>query len=225
VAQVFADLHVQHGVDFRFNATLDRIRVTDGRASGVILGDGTVIDADALLVGVGATPNTSLAEAAGLAVDNGIVVDAALRSSDPDIFAAGDVTSVLSPFYGKHIRVEHWANALNQPTTAASSMLGRDAAYDELPYFFTDQYDLGMEYLGYVEPAGYDQVVIRGDTETRKFIAFWLKDDVAAAAMNVNVWDVTDQLKALIRSRAQLNPARLVDTSVALDELTIDATR
>ena len=223
VAQVFADLHVQHGVDFRFNATLDSIRVTDGRASGVILGDGTVIDADAVLVGVGAAPNTRLAETAGLAVDNGIVVDAALRSSDPDIFAAGDVASVLNPFYRKHIRVEHWANALNQPTTAATSMLGRDAAYDELPYFFTDQYDLGMEYLGYVEPAGYDQVVIRGDTATREFIAFWLKDDIIAAAMNVNVWDVTDQLKALIRSRAQVNPSRLLDTSVSLDELTVDA--
>ena len=225
VAQVFADLHSQRGVEFRFNAALDSIRVTEGRASGAVLGDGTVVDADAVLVGIGATPNSGLAEAAGLTVDNGVVVDAALRSSDPDTYAAGDVANVLSPFYGKHIRVEHWANALNQPRTAAASMLGHNAVYDELPYFFTDQYDLGMEYFGHVEPGGYDQVVIRGDAATREFIAFWLKDGLVLAAMNVNVWDVADQLKTLIRSRTRIDPTRLADASVSLGDLTADTGR
>jgi 3-phenylpropionate/trans-cinnamate dioxygenase ferredoxin reductase subunit len=223
VAQVFADLHTQHGAEFRFNAALESVRVTDGRASGVVLADGSVIDADAVLVAIGAVPNTELAEAAGMQVDNGIVVDSALRSSDPAVFAAGDVANALNPFYGRHIRVEHWANALNQPAVAAASMLGNDATYDELPYFFTDQYDLGMEYVGYAEPGGYDQVVIRGDAASREFMSFWLKDGRVLAGMNVNVWDVTDQVKALIRSQQQLDPARLADPDVELAELTTAA--
>ena len=149
LAEVFAGLHREHGVDFRFGATVAAITET-----GIQLADGTEIAGDAVLIAIGAAPNVELAEGAGLDVDNGIVVDDALRTSDPDIFAAGDVASALNPFYGKHIRVEHWANALNQPPTAAAAMLGAPASYTELPYFFTDQYDLGMEYIGYVEPDG-----------------------------------------------------------------------
>lgn len=225
VAQVFADLHRQHDVDLRFGVSVSEIRTDNGRATGVILSDGTVIEADAVLVAVGAAPNSELAEAAGLDVRNGILVEADLRTSDSDIFAAGDVANVVSPFYGKQIRVEHWANALNQPATAASSMRGKDVRYDELPYFFTDQYDLGMEYVGYVEPAGYDQVVFRGNVPGREFIAFWLKDGQVLAGMNVNVWDVVDQIKALIRSRTKIDPTRLADTSVALSELIPEASR
>ncbi|HZV27863.1 MAG TPA: FAD-dependent oxidoreductase, partial [Acidothermaceae bacterium] len=174
VAQIFADLHLEHGVDFRFNASLAEILDENGTATGVRLGDGTAIAADAVLVAVGATPNVQLGEAAGLHVDNGIVVDAGLRTADPNIFAAGDVANAFHPFFDRQIRVEHWANARHQPKAAASSMLGKDVSYDELPYFYTDQYDLGMEYVGFVEPGEYDRVVFRGDVAGREFIAFWL---------------------------------------------------
>ena len=219
VAQVFADLHSQHGVQSRFNASIAQINTEDGRATGVTLEDGTVIAADAVVVGIGAAPNTQLAEAAGLAVDNGILVDAGLRTEDPNVFAAGDVANALHPLLNRRIRVEHWANALKQPGTAAAAMLDADASYADLPYFYTDQYDLGMEYVGYVEPGDYDQVVFRGDVPGREFIAFWLKDSRVLAGMNVNVWDVTDPIKALIRSGAAIDPARLADTGVALTEL------
>jgi 3-phenylpropionate/trans-cinnamate dioxygenase ferredoxin reductase component len=216
---VFADLHRANGVDLRLSTQVAEITTSGGSATGVRLGDGTVIEAGAVVVGVGVTPNSQLAQEAGLAVDNGVVVDAALRSSDDDIFAAGDVANALHPLLGKHIRVEHWANALNQPAVAAASMLGEDASYDELPYFYTDQYDLGMEYLGHVEPGGYDRVVVRGDTATREFIAFWLADGRVLAGMNVNVWDVTDPIKALIRSGAQVDPQRLADPDTPLTDL------
>ena len=216
---MFADLHVQHGVDFRFNATLTEIRTEAGRASGVTLGDGTVIEADAVLVAVGVSPNSQLAEEAGLSVDNGIVLDTALGTSDSRIFAAGDVANAMHGSYNTHVRVEHWANALNQPATVAASMLDRPADYNQLPYFFTDQYDLGMEYVGYVEPGGYDQVVFRGNVAGREFIAFWVRDGRVMAGMNVNVWDVVDDIKALIRSRAHVPADRLADPDAPLAEL------
>ncbi|MGI8665046.1 MAG: NAD(P)/FAD-dependent oxidoreductase [Jatrophihabitans sp.] len=224
VAQVFADVHREHGVRFHFGATLAEILTEAGRVSGVQLGDGTVIESDAVLVAVGAAPNSDLAEAAGLAVDNGILVDAALRTSDPDVFAAGDVANALHPLLGKRIRVEHWANALNQPATVAAGMRGEQAEYENLPYFYTDQYDLGMEYVGYVEPAGYDRVVFRGDLAGREFIAFWLSDNRLLAGMNVNVWDVTDPIKALVRSGAQLDPEQLADPGRDLAELAAEVT-
>jgi 3-phenylpropionate/trans-cinnamate dioxygenase ferredoxin reductase component len=223
VAHVFADLHLQHGVDFRFNASLAEILNENGTATGVRLGDGTTIAADAVLVAVGAAPNVQLGEAAGLHVDNGIVVDAALRTTDPNIFAAGDVANAFHPFFDRQIRVEHWANARQQPKAAASSMIGKDVSYDELPYFFTDQYDLGMEYVGFVDPDDYDRVVFRGDVAGREFIAFWLSNDRVVAGMNVNVWDVVEPIKALIRSRAAIPATRLADAGVALTELAVDA--
>jgi 3-phenylpropionate/trans-cinnamate dioxygenase ferredoxin reductase subunit len=220
VATVFADLHRDHGVDLRLSTQPTEITTVGGRASGVRLADGTTIEADAVVIGVGIRPNTELAEAAGLTVDNGVVVDTSLRSSDSDVFAAGDVANALHPVLGRHIRVEHWANALNQPATAAAAMLGADASYDELPYFYTDQYDLGMEYIGYTEPRGYDRVVIRGDAAKREFIAFWLDaGNRVLAGMNVNIWDVVDPIKALIRARTPINPDALADPDTPLDSL------
>ena len=189
-----------------------------GRASGVRLADGSHIEADAVIVGVGIVPNAQLAATAGLEVSNGIVVDAALRSSDPDIFAAGDVASAFHPLFGRHIRVEHWANALNQPQTAARAMLGQDVSYDRVPYFYTDQYDLGMEYSGYVEPGGYDQVVFRGDKDGREFVAFWLSGGRVLAGMNVNVWDVNDAIQDLVRGGQAVDPAKLADPGIPLDQ-------
>ena len=164
------------------------------------LADGTRIGADAVIVGIGAAPQTRLAEEAGLDVRDGVVTDASLRTSDPDIYAAGDIANAFHPLLGRHIRVEHWANALHQPQTAAAAMLGWDAVYDRVPYFYTDQYDLGMEYAGYAGPGGYDQVIFRGDVSKREFIAFWLSGGRVAAGMNVNIWDVNDAIGDLIRS-------------------------
>ena len=218
VAEVFAGLHREHGVDLRFGVQVAEITGSGGRADGVRLADGSHIPAEAVIVGVGITPNSQLAEAAGLEVRNGIVTDAGLRSSDPDIYAAGDDANAYHPLLGRHIRVEHWANALNQPQTAARAMLGQDVAYDLVPYFYTDQYDLGMEYAGYVEPGGYDQVVFRGDVQRREFIAFWLAGGRVLAGMNVNVWDVNEAIQAVVRGGRAVDAARLADVDVPLEE-------
>jgi len=223
VAQVFADLHRDHGVDLRTGVHVAAITGSGGRADGVRLADGSHVAADVIIVGIGIAPSTELASQAGLEVENGIRVDAGLRTADPGIYAAGDVASAFHPGLGKHIRVEHWANALNQPQTAARSMLGQDAAYDRVPYFFTDQYDLGMEYSGYVEPRSSYQVFFRGDVPGREFIAFWVADGHLLAGMNVNVWDVNDKIEALIRTGQPVEPARLTDPDVPLEALAADA--
>lgn len=218
-ARIFARLHTDNGVELRCGVKVSEITGTDGRATGVLLADGSRLDTDAVIVGVGITPNTQLAAAAGLEVDNGIRVDAHLLTSRPDIHAAGDVANAFHPLLGKHIRVEHWANALNQPRTAAKTMLGQDVTYDRVPYFFTDQYDLGMEYTGYAEPGSYDQVVFRGSTQTREFIAFWLAGGRVLAGMNVNVWDVTDPIRDLVTSGRTVDANELADTDVPLTDL------
>jgi 3-phenylpropionate/trans-cinnamate dioxygenase ferredoxin reductase subunit len=207
VGQVFANLHRQHGVDLRLGATVQEITTADGKASGLTLGDGSTVDADAVLVAVGAAPNLALAEQAGLALgDGGVLVDSALKTSDPDIFAVGDIAAAEHPLFGIRIRTEHWANALKQPAVAAAGMLGEPAEYTELPYFFTDQYDLGMEYVGHAPQ--YQNVVFRGDVDKREFTAFWVDaDDRVLAGMNVNIWEGLDDIKDLIRSRAPLGAA------------------
>ncbi|MGW5223696.1 NAD(P)/FAD-dependent oxidoreductase [Nocardia niigatensis] len=210
MGQVFADLHRAHGVDLRLGVKVGEITTADGRATGVRLDDGTHIEADAVLVAVGARPNIELAADAGLAVDGGVLVDESLATSDPDIVAVGDIADQQHPVLGRRIRVEHWANALNQPATAALTMLGKPAVYDRLPYFFTDQYDLGMEYTGYVAPNQQATVVVRGDLAEREFVAYWLDSgNRVLAGMNVNVWDVTDKIKELILSGEAVNPEEL----------------
>jgi 3-phenylpropionate/trans-cinnamate dioxygenase ferredoxin reductase component len=204
VARVFADLHAAHGVEFHFDAQVSAL-TGEGRVTGVALGDGTVLPADVVVVGVGIAPNVELARAAGLDVDNGVLVDAAMRTNDPDIFAAGDVANSQHPVLGRRVRVEHWSAALNGGPAAARAMLGEDVTYDKLPYFYTDQYDLGMEYTGYAEPGGYDRVVFRGDptvagAKSPEFVAFWVKDGRVLAGMNVNVWDVQDDIVALVKA-------------------------
>jgi 3-phenylpropionate/trans-cinnamate dioxygenase ferredoxin reductase subunit len=222
VARVFAGLHEAHEVAFRFSSSVAEIRGSGGRVSSVVLGDGTELPADVVLIGVGITPATELATAAGLRVDNGIVTDASLRTSDPDIFAAGDVVNALHPMLGKPVRVEHWSNALNGGQAVAKAMLGQELVYDRVPYFFTDQYDLGMEYAGYVEPGGYDEVVFRGDVEGREFVAFWVSGGRVLAGMNVNVWDVQDQIQALVRAGyagKAVDLDKLADATVPLSDL------
>jgi 3-phenylpropionate/trans-cinnamate dioxygenase ferredoxin reductase component len=216
VGGVFAQLHREHGVDLRLDQSVQEITTENGTATGLRLGDGSIVAADAVLIAVGAAPNIGLAENAGLATGNGgVLVDASLRSSDPDIYAVGDIAAAQHPFFGTRIRTEHWANALKQPAVAAAGMLGKHAEYAELPYFFTDQYDLGMEYVGHAPE--YQRMVFRGDVAGREFVAFWLDaDNRVLAGMNVNVWDVLDDVKALIRSAAPVDPERIADPAQPL---------
>jgi len=227
VAGIFANLHRAHGVDFRFESGVSELIGEVGSLSGVRLSDGTEVPADLAILGVGIVPNVELAARAGLEVDNGIVTDAALRTSAPDVYACGDVASSFNPLLGKRIRVEHWANALNGGPAAAKSMLGQEVAYDRVPYFFSDQYDLGMEYSGYAEPGGYDQVVFRGSTEIRdgkapEFMAFWVREGRVLAGMNVNIWDVNPDVQELARagySGKSIDLDRLADPNVPLLDL------
>jgi len=221
LGEVFAELHREHGVRFHFGARLTGITGQDGMVMSVLTDDGEEHPAHDVLAAIGAAPRTALAEAAGLAMaersaGGGIAVDSRLRTSDPDIFAAGDVANAEHPLLGGRLRVEHWANALNSGPVAARNMLGKDLAYDRVPYFFTDQYDLGMEFSGHAAPGTYDQVIARGDVGKRQFIAFWLSGGRVLAGMNVNVWDVTDTIQKLIRSGARVDPDQLADPSVPL---------
>jgi 3-phenylpropionate/trans-cinnamate dioxygenase ferredoxin reductase subunit len=222
VAQLYADLHRANGVDLRFDASVTRI-TGDTEATGVELADGTTIPAQLVVVAVGIEPATELAVAGGLEVDNGIVTDAGLRTSDPDIYAAGDVANSMNPLVGRRIRVEHWANALNGGKAAARAMLGEEVVYDRVPYFYTDQFELGMEYSGYAEPGGFDRVVFRGGTSVSDgFIAFWTTDGRVLAGMNVNVWDVTDDIQKLVRAGyagTGVDLERLADPNVPLGAL------
>ncbi|MER6103574.1 FAD-dependent oxidoreductase [Streptomyces sp. NPDC001832] len=224
IGQIFTDLHSDHGVRLHFGVRLTEIIGQDGLVLAVRTDDGEEYPAHDVLAAIGAAPRTALAEAAGLDIASredggGIAVDASLRTCDPHIFAAGDVANMAHPLLGVRLRVEHWANALNSGPAAARAMLGKDVSYDRVPYFFSDQYDLGLEYSGWAPPGSYDQVVIRGDAGKREFIAFWLKDRRVLAGMNVNVWDVTEPVQALIRSGRQVDPDALADPSVPLVSL------
>lgn len=216
IGAVFARLHTDNGVHLRLGTGVAELRGTE-TVEAVVLGDGRVEAADVVVVGVGVAPRIELAEAAGLAVDNGILVDEHLATALPGIYAAGDVANAFHPHYGKHLRVEHWANALDQGTTAGRNAVGHKDVYRRMPYFFSDQYDLGMEYVGHGQPG--DAVAIRGDLEAREFIAFWHRDGKVTAAMNVNVWNVVDDLKAIITASRPIDPARLADAHVALGDL------
>ena len=216
VGAIYRDIHLDHGVElllgtgvaaFNGHAAVEQVHTTDGRQ----------LECDLVVVGVGVQPRTQLAADAGLAIDNGIRVNEHLQTSIPGIYAAGDVANAQHPFYGEHIRVEHWANALHQGLAAACNMLGRANAYDRLPYFFSDQYEVGMEYSGFAR--NWDRIVFRGDPASREFIAFWLVDDRVVAGMNVNVWDVADPIRDLIRSRTTVADRQLADPDIALDEL------
>ena len=216
VGAVYRDLHADKGVDLHLSTGVDRIEGTDA-ATGVRTSDGTLVEGDLVVVGIGAAPRDELARAAGLEVDNGVLTDEHLRTSDPDIYAAGDVANAMNPFYGKRIRVEHWANALNQGPVAARNMLGAGTAYTKVPYFYSDQYDFGMEYNGYATE--WDRVVFRGDPASREFLVFWVRDGQVLAGMNANIWDQADGIKALVRSGARVDADRLADPSVDLGEL------
>ncbi|MFE1750348.1 NAD(P)/FAD-dependent oxidoreductase [Streptomyces anandii] len=225
LGQLFAELHREHGVRFHFGARLTEIVGQDGMVLAARTDDGEEHPCHDVLAAIGAAPRVALAESAGLELaarehGGGIAVDERLRTSDPDIHAAGDAASFPHGLFDTRLRVEHWANALNGGPAAARAMLGQDVVYDRVPYFFSDQYDLGMEYSGWAPPGSYDEVVIRGDAGKREFIAFWVKEGRVLAGMNVNVWDVTDPIQHLIRTRARVDTEALADPHVPLDSLT-----
>jgi 3-phenylpropionate/trans-cinnamate dioxygenase ferredoxin reductase subunit len=219
VGEIYRDIHRDHGVEmllqtavasFEGSGSVERVRTQDGRA----------IDCDAVVVGIGATPRDLLAAAAGLSVGNGIRVDGRLETSIPGIFAAGDVANQLHPTLGR-LRIEHWDNALNQGPAAARSMLGSSEAYARAPYFFSDQYDVGMEYSGHA--SDWDRVVFRGDPAAREFIAFWLREGRVLAGLNVNVWDVAEPIQALIGHT--VDERRLADLDVPLEHVAVGEVR
>jgi 3-phenylpropionate/trans-cinnamate dioxygenase ferredoxin reductase subunit len=216
IGAVYRDIHTDHGVRMLMDTGVAAFE-GDRKVERVRTSDGSELECDFVVVGVGVQPRTGLGAEAGIAVDDGVVVDARLRTGADGVFAAGDVASAHHPLYGERIRVEHWANALNQGPAAARNMLGRDAPYERLPYFFSDQYDVGMEYSGFAR--SWDRVVVRGDPAAREFIAFWMDGDRVLAGMNVNVWEVTDAIQRLIRERNAVDTGRLADPDVPLEEL------
>lgn len=222
LGNLFAELHREHGVRFHFGARLTEIVGQDGLVLAARTDDGEEHPAHDVLAAIGAAPRTALAEAAGLEIADrahggGVVVDERLCTSDPDIHAAGDIASFRHPLFGTRLRVEHWSNALNGGPAAARAMLGREVTFDRVPYFFSDQYDMGMEYSGWAPPGSYDEVVIRGDAGKRTFVAFWLTEGRVLAGMNVNVWDVTDPIQRLIRARTVVDQEALADPGVPLE--------
>lgn len=223
VGAVFGNLHRANGVDLRMSTGVTEILGGDTGVTGVRLDTGEVVPADVVVVGIGAVPNATLAEEAGLEIDNGIVTDAAFHTSVADVYAVGDVANVFHPVLGHRIRIEHWANAENAGAAAGRSMAGAPVSYEEIPYFYTDQFDLGMEYSGYADLAAEATVVIRGDLAARAFIAFWVADSRVVAGMNVNVWDVNETVQDLIRSRVRVDALRLADEKIALTDLTTAA--
>ena len=216
IGAVYRDLHLENGVAFRSGTSVARIIGTD-HVQAVETGAGERIAADLVVAGIGVEPRTELARAAGLAVSDGIEVSATLETSVPGIFAAGDVAGAWHPFYDRRLRTEHWANAKFQGAAAGSLMLGANAPYDRIPYFYSDQYDLGMEYTGRAERG--DRLVVRGSLTDREFVAFWISDGRVVAGMNANIWDVAKPIERLIRSRAVVDPERLADQSVQIDDL------
>ena len=205
VGALFAQLHREKGVDVRTGVRVEEITAgSDGATIGLAGGD--TIPVDRLVVGVGVLPVADLAAGAGIAVDNGILVDAGLRTSAPGVFAAGDVANVDHPTLGHRLRVEHWDTAIKHGTVAATNLLGGQALADQLPYFFTDQYALGLEYVGHPGPDGFDRVVVTGDTdgpvEGRTFRVWWLRGDRVVAGMHVNDWDAIGRVRELVGTDA-----------------------
>jgi len=217
IGEVFRSLHAGHGVDVRTGAGVRELRGDGGAVREVVLDDGATVAADVVVAGIGVIPNTALAHAAGLSVDDGIVVDEHLATSAPGIYAAGDVARAFNPHHRTYLRVEHWATAQHQGATAGRNAVGGSEMYDRLPYFFSDQYDLGLEYVGHA--GADDELVVRGDLDSGSFIAFWRNLGHVTAAMHVNVWDVVEDLKAIVRARSSASAERLADASVPLAEL------
>jgi 3-phenylpropionate/trans-cinnamate dioxygenase ferredoxin reductase component len=211
---IYRDIQLDHGVELLPDRHVESFE-GDGRVQRMRTSQG-VVECDLVVVGVGVEPAAELAARAGLSVDNGVRVDQYLESSVPGVFAAGDVANHAHPLLGS-LRVEHWANALHQGPAAARNMLGQDQPFERLPYFYSDQYEVGMEYTGYARD--WDRVVFRGDVDAREFIAFWLNQGRVQAGMNVNVWDVAEPIQRLIKQGGVVDVDRLANPDVPLEDL------
>lgn len=211
VGAFYASVHASHGVALRLGPDVTAIE-GDENATGVRLEDGALIEAEVVVLGTGVRPELGLAEAAGLEIDDGVLADATLATSDPDIYVAGDIANAMHPIFGGRVRVEHWGNALNQGLTAGANAAGAGRTFDFLPYFFSDQYDVGMEYSGW--PVEFDEVLIRGSIDDGEFVAFQLRDAVVVGGANVNVWDVNEYVQDLVRAAAPVRREVLVDPDV-----------
>jgi 3-phenylpropionate/trans-cinnamate dioxygenase ferredoxin reductase subunit len=217
----YRDVHHDHGVDLRMENAVTRIEGS-GKVERVALADGESVECDLVVAGIGVTPRIELARAAGLALDNGVLVDGHLQGSAPAIFAAGDIANFPHPLYGdRRMRVEHWANAGDQGPFAARAMLGRSDLWQRVPYFFSDQYDVGMEFAGDLGDA--ERTIVRGDMASGEFVAFWLAGDRLVAGMNVNVWDVSEPIQTLIAKRTHVEDAMLADPDVSIADLAASA--
>jgi 3-phenylpropionate/trans-cinnamate dioxygenase ferredoxin reductase subunit len=218
----YRDVHADAGVELHLGIGVEALRGS-GSVEEVVLADGTVLAAPVVAVGVGVSPRTELAEAAGLTLDNGVVTDEYLATSVAGIYAAGDVAAAWHPVLERRIRLEHWSSALNQGPTAAANMIAdiggaKDKQpYTKIPYFFSDQYDVGMEYSGLA--SSWDRIVYRGDPATRQFIAFWLADGRVQAGMNVNIWDVAGPIADIVASRQTVDAGDLADPEIDLAQL------
>jgi len=216
LGRFYRDVHADAGVELHLGTGVKELR-GGARVEQVVLSDDTVLEADAVAVGIGVTPRAELARAAGLKVDNGVLTDEHLATGAPGIFAAGDVANAWHPLLGRRLRLEHWSSALNQGPAAARNMLGVSTVYERVPFFFSDQYDVEMEYAGYA--GGTDRVIFRGEPSSRQFIAFWLRDGALAAGMHVNAWGAIDPIQALVAAKCPLDPAALADPDVDLASL------
>jgi 3-phenylpropionate/trans-cinnamate dioxygenase ferredoxin reductase component len=217
LGQFYRAVHADHGVEMHFNARPEAL-LGSVTVEGLRLADGRTLAADVVVVGTGAEPRVELAEHAGIETRNGVLTDQYLETSVPGVFAAGDVANSFHPLFGEHLRVEHWSNARHQGPAAARNMIGRRREpYGRVPYFYSDQYDVGMEYTGYA-PA-WDEVVLRGDVEQHKFIAFWTRYGRVVAGMNVNNWDVSQDISELVASRREVDNEKLADPDVPVSDL------
>jgi 3-phenylpropionate/trans-cinnamate dioxygenase ferredoxin reductase subunit len=208
VAQRYCDLHREHGVDIHLNAAVGKVR-GNGRCQSVVLANGCELPADVVVYGVGASPSTELAETAGIEVDNGVVVDARCQTSIDGIFACGDVAIRPSTFSTGNIRLETWQNAYRQGMAAAKAMLGSKEPFDELPWFWTDQYDVKMQLAGLCYPS--DEVIWRGAQDSFDCLVFYISESRVRAVLGFNRPRDVRAVMHLIRKQVPVNSAELGD--------------
>ncbi len=217
IGQFMAALHRRHGVDLRTAISITAIVEADG-ALALRAADGSTVAADIVLAGIGAQPNVELAQAAGLVVDNGVVTDEFGRTSDPHIFAAGDVTRHFNPLLGRNIRLEAWQNAQNQAIAVAKIMAGGDQPYAEVPWFWSDQYDVNLQIAG--APEHWGPLIWRGGPNDKAFTVFAVNDSIPIAAITMNNGRDMRPARELITRRRPVDPTRLADITVKLQDLT-----
>lgn len=217
MSQFFTDEHIRQGAEIRTGARLASLKGADGKVTQAVLADGTELDADIVLVGIGILPNVELAEEAGIACSNGILTDEDARTNDPRVFAAGDCAARPLVHYGRKGRLESVHNAIEQGKLAAAAITGKPRPTLDCPWFWSDQYDLKLQIAGLSQ--GYDETVVRGDPEARKFAVFYLNNGKLIAVDAINSPPEFLASKKLIITGARLAPETLSDTSQSMKEI------